>query len=386
MARFATPYELNEIYGTLVDRDIPLPTELQSNFSTVNTFTTETINLDQISPDLRIGIFVAPELNAKPTVGRGYSTKVFYPGYWKDKTTVDFRNIRTRRVGESFSTPTSTAGKIAAALQDHMQIMKNKRDRLLEWMAAQILLYGAYSITSELHPAVLVDLEPNIATHLTSEAQSTATVPASQAVSLGGGRANRANISGTNVTNPTTGQVIPTLGSNRNWGGASHTPVADIQAMLDSAWEPIAKIYISDDAFPHLAADPLFDQIVTPYLQASRVITLDQVPGQQNKEGLKLRGYIAGIPMYTYNAQYQPTNSTTLSNFIGSGWVVMVPASAYGIQAYGAIQHGEADFQASELFWNSWMEEELGKPWLQGQSAPVMLHTKIKSTVAWKVK
>ena len=32
MARFATPYELNEIYGTLVDRDYPLPTELQSNF------------------------------------------------------------------------------------------------------------------------------------------------------------------------------------------------------------------------------------------------------------------------------------------------------------------------------------------------------------------
>ena len=87
MARFLTPYELDEIYGVLEDRTYPLPTELQSNFSTVINFETETIDLDKIAPDLRIGIFVAPEQNAKPTASRGYSTKVFYPGYWKDKAT-----------------------------------------------------------------------------------------------------------------------------------------------------------------------------------------------------------------------------------------------------------------------------------------------------------
>lgn len=387
MARFATPYELNEIYGTLVDRDYPTPTELQSNFGVIQNFTTETINLDKISPDLRIGIFVAPEINAKSTTRRGYATKVFYPGYWKDKATVDFRNIRARRVGEPFSTPTSVAGKIALALQDHMELMKAKRDRLLEWVASQILLYGAYTITSELHPAILVDLEPNIATHLTSAGSSTATVPAAQAVALNSGRANRANISGTDVTNPTTGQVIPTLGSNRAWGAASQTPVADLQAMLNAAWEPISKIYMSDDAWEKLQTDALFSKIITPFLVAGNTFIANLVPTQQNKEGLKVRGFMGSIPIYTYNAQYQATNaaSTSLTSFIGSGWVVMVPQASYGVQAYGAIQHGDADFAAQDLFWNSWMEEELGKPWLQGQSAPVLLHTKINSTVAWKV-
>jgi hypothetical protein len=387
MARFATPYELNEIYDTLVDRDIPTPTELQSNFGLAVPFETETINLDKISPDLRIGIFVAPDVSAKATVQRGYQTKVFNPGYWKDKATVDFRNLRVRKVGEQIATPTSNAGKIATSLQDSMVIMKAKRERLLEWISSQILLWGAYTATSELHPAVLVDLEPNIATHLTTDGTSTATVPAAQAVGLGNGKANRANISGTNITNPTTGQVIPTLGTARNWGGASATPVADLQSMLNAAWEPISKIYISDDAFAELQKDALFSKIVTPYLQAPDVFLLQAVPIQQSKEGLKLRGFMGNIPIWTYSAEYQATTAATtaLTKFISSGYVVMVPDSRYGVQAFGAIQHGGADFQAIDIFWNSWTEEETGKPWLQGQSAPIFLHLKVNSTVCWKV-
>jgi Phage major capsid protein E len=387
MPRFISPYDLDEIFGVLVDRDIPTPTELQSNFGQVVTFETETIDLDKIAPDLRIAIFVDPQATAKTTTGRGYQTKVFYPAYWKDKATVDFRNIRKRRLGAPLNTPTSTEGKIASALQDMMDIMSAKRTRLVEWMASQIMLYGSYTATSELHPPVLVDLEPNIATNLTTEGTSTATVPAAQAVSLSGGRANRANISGTNVTNPTTGQVIPTLGVSRNWGGASGTPVKDLEAMLSAAWEPISAIYMSDDAFNQLVNDPLFDSIVTPFLKAPASFTLDLVPKQFTKEGLKLRGSISngGIPIWTYSAAYQPTNVVTTVPFIGSGWVVMMPQSSYGVQAYGAIQHGLADFRATELFWNSWVEEEFGQPWLQGQSAPLFLHTKINSTVAWKV-
>ena len=184
MTRFLDPSELDEISGVLEDRSYPLPNELQSNFGTVNTFETETIDLDKVSPDLRIGIFVAPEVNAKVTTGRGYQTKVFYPGYWKDKTTVDFRNIRKRGVGQALSTPTSNAGKIAAAMQNHMDIMKGKRTRLLEWIAAQILIHGKYTAVSELHPSVLVDLEVNVAQN---------------AADLNGGNANRANLTASTV-------------------------------------------------------------------------------------------------------------------------------------------------------------------------------------------
>lgn len=387
MARFLSPYELDEIRGVMVDRQYPLPSELQSNFGSVFTFGTETIDLDKISPDLRIGIFVGPEILAKPTTLRGYQTKVFYPGYWKDKATVDFRNLRKRRPGEALATPTSNAGKIALAIQDSMDIMDAKRIRLMEWMAAQVLLFGNYTMSSELHPAINVDLEPNIATHLSNEGTSTATVPAAQAVSLGGGRANRANISGTDVTNPTTGQVIPTLGSNRAWGAASQTPIADIQAMLDASWEPISKIYMSDNAWDKLQTDSKFATLISSLNTTTSTFAVDLLPKQQSVEGLKLRGVIGAqnIPIYTYNAEYQPTTSTTLQKYLAAGWVVMVPQASYGVQAFGAIQHGEADFAATEVFWNSWIEDELGKPWLQGQSAPIFLHTKINSTVAWKV-
>lgn len=378
MARFATPYELNEIYGILVDRDIPLPTELQSNFGMMQPFETETINLDKIAPDLRIGTFVAPDVQAKPVVARGYQTKVFYPGYWKSKATVDFRNIRARRVGEQISVPTSNAGKIASGLQASMDIIKAERERLLEWIAAQILLYGSYVATSDRHPSVLVDLEPNIATDATT---------------LNGGTANRANLTGTAVTLPT-GGTLPVITDNggagrRAWGSTGGTntvsPIADLQQMLNAAWEPISKIYMSDDAWLQVTKDSSFATVISTLITTTSSFLVDLLPRQQSKEGLKLRGTIAGIPIWTYNATYQPTNSTSTTKYIPSGWVIMVPDSRYGIQAYGAVQHGAADFVASELFWNSWVEDEFGIPWVQAQSAPLFLHTKINSTVAWKV-
>ena len=380
MARFATPYELNEIYGTLVDRDYPTPTELQSNFGMMQPFETETINLDKVSPDLRIGIFVAPDAQAKPTVARGYQTKVFYPAYWKDKATVDFRNIRARRIGEQISVPTSNAGRIASALQANMEIMKAKRERLQEWMAAQILLYGSYVATSERHPSVLVDLEPNIAT---------------DAATLNGGKANRANLTASAITLPT-GSTLPVITDNggagkRAWGSTGGTstvsPIADLQQMLNAAWEPISKIYMSDDAWLQVTKDSSFSTVISTLISTTSSFLVDLLPRQQSKEGLKLRGTISGIPIWTYNAEYQATNSasTSLTKFIPSGWVVMVPDARYGVQAYGAIQHGAADLVATEMFWNSWIEDEFGTPWLQGQSAPLFLHTKINSTVAWKV-
>ena len=369
MARFLSPYELDEISGILSDRITPLPTELQENFGAVQLFETETIDMDQIADDLRIGIFVAPDINAKPTVGRGYDTKVFYPGYWKDKATVDFRNIRKRRIGQALSAPTSNAGKIALAIQDKMDIMKAKRARLLEWIAAEILITGQYTAVSERHPSVLVDLERNVVT---------------TAAGLNGGRANQADL----VTINDNGGV-----GKRAWNAVAPTkansPVADLQQMLDAAWEPIAKIYISDDAWALLVKDPDIDTFLSKDITTITSFNVDLLPKQQTKEGLKLRGLIgaAQIPLYTYNAQYQATTdaSTTLTKFLPNGYVIMVPSSVFGVQAYGAIQHGGADFRASELFWNSWMTDEDGKPWLQGQAAPIFLHTKINSTVCWKV-
>jgi len=309
MARFATPFELNEIYGTITDRGAPTPTELQSNFGMVQPFETETINLDKVAPDLRIGVFVAPDVSAKPTVLRGYDTKVFYPGYWKDKATVDFRNIRVRRVGEAISTPTSNAGKIAQSLQDTMVLMEAKRQRLLEWIAAQILVYGSYTATSERHPAVLVDLEPNIATVVTGTATSTATVPLAQAVSLDSGRANRANISGTAVTNPISGQVFPTLGTNKSWTAANipaltATPLADLQSMLDAAYEPITKFYMSDNAWLALTLDKGFATAISTLVTTTSQFMVDLLPRQHTKEGLQLLGTIACLPIWTYNAAY----------------------------------------------------------------------------------
>jgi hypothetical protein len=183
------------------------------------------------------------------------------------------------------------------------------------------------------------------------------------------------------------------LGTGRAWTAANitagtATPVADLQAMLDAAYEPLSKFYVSESAWQALLLDPVFAKnILTTIVAPSSMLMAELLPKQQSKEGLKLRGTIAGIPIWTYTAAYQATNQAgaATTKFLPDGWVIGVPQAGYGVQAYGAIQHGLADFSSSEMFWNSWTEEEFGTPWIQAQSAPIFLHTKINSTTAWKV-
>lgn len=384
MASFLTPYELHQLFDSpLVDRDYPLPTELQGNFSRTKLFQEETIDLDKVAPDLRIGIFVGPEVTAKPTTTRGYETKIFRPFYWKDKGTPDFRNIRTRQVGDQFNNGASNAGRIAQLVADIQKVIDDKRLRLQEWMAAQMLLYGSCYAVSDLHPGILIDMEPNIATNATT---------------LNGGRANRANLTATAVTLPlgSSQATLPVINDNgangkRAWGSTGGTvtpsPVADLQQMLDASWEPITKIYMSDNAWNQLILDPLFSKVITPAMSVMSQFAMQLIPQQQSKEGLKLRGMMGSIPIWTYNAAYQAVTdaSTTLTKFLPDGWVVMVSNPAYGVKAYASIQHAGADYMPQETFWNSWFEDEIGVPWVQAQSAPAILHTKINSTVSWKV-
>ncbi|MGH8710135.1 MAG: major capsid protein [Burkholderiales bacterium] len=388
MALLFTPYNLHQIFDTILsDRDEPIPNQLQSHFGRSVFFESQTLDLDQVFPDMRISQFVAPSMQADPHTLRAHKTKIYYPTYWKEKATVDINNLRTRLPGEQIGAPITTAGKLASAITQNMMAISDKRTRLMEWTAAQIMLYGAYTASSAKHPAILVDLEPNIATHLTTGGTATATVPAAQAVALNSHRVNRANISGTDVTSPSTGQVIPTLGTNRAWGAASGTPVLDLEEMLEACWEEIGIIYMSTNAYAEFQKDPLFSKVVAQFLVPASTITLDFAPGQTPKAGLRVRGRLngSGIPIVTYTAQYQPISSTTLAKFIPDGWVVGMPAASYGVTAFSIIEHAGADYGAQEIFWNSWQDEEFGKPWIQAQSAPLMIHTKINSTFAWKV-
>ena len=159
--------------------------------------------------------------------------------------------------------------------------------------------------------------------------------------------------------------------------------------MLDASWESITKIYMSDNAWAKLILDTKFDSLISTDKTYMSTFAVDLLPSQQSKTGIKLRGVIGAqnIPIITYNASYQATGdaSTVLTPYIGDGWVIMVGDPSYGVQAFGAIQHQGADFRAQEVFWNSWSEDELGKNWIQAQSAPILLHSKINSTVCWKV-
>jgi len=349
-------YSHVEISGIL-EEVVPFRHQLLGHFGSVINFDTETIDFDKIENDFRVAIYVAPELSARSTRLRGYSTKTYKAPYTKQKESVTPENIWKRPAGAPVNNFGSPAQRYAATLAAKVVFMREKHMRLLERTAAQLLLAGTYTASSDLFPEpIVVDFERK----------------------------------------PGNTQDFTTLNANggvgkRAWGSTGGTatvsPVADLDEFFSNCQEHIDTIYISDNAWAELIKDPAFKNLLDTTNRNLTMSNFEVGPKQQSIQGLKYRGMIAsnGTQVWTFNGVYQDPVTGAITKYIPDGYVVGVPSAQFGSIAYGAIMHGEAGYQSVDMFWNMWMEEEFGIPYVQMQSAPLMVHTKINSTFAIKV-
>ena len=351
-----TIYDHKEISGVLSEV-VPFKHQLLQHFGSVMNFDTLTIDFDKISDDLRVAIYVDPALSAKNLRERGFSTKTYTAPYTKQKAGITVENIYKRAAGEPINSFGSPAEKYAAALLSKAVTMRTLQRRLLELTASQLLLAGTYTAVSELYPTpVIVDFERNAG--------------------------NTMNFATLNANGGVGKRVWGSTG-----GTATVSPVDDIEEFLNLCQEHIEVIYMSDNAWKQFQLDPKFDKAMSTIYRNVSDSSFEIMPSQGTVQGLKVRGILAsnGTVILTYNGTYQHPTTGTITKYIPDGYVVGVPSSAFGTVAYGAIQHGEAGYQSVDEFWNMWMDEEFGIPYLQFQSAPMLVHTKINSTFAVKV-
>lgn len=351
-----TIYDHKEIYGVLSEI-VPFQHQLLTHFGNVINFDTPTIDFDKIDDDLRVAIYVDPALSAKNLRERGFSTKTYTAPYTKQKAGITPSNIYKRAAGEPVNNFPSPSEKYNATLIQKATQMRIFQRRLLELTASQLLLAGTYTASSELYPVpVTVDFERNAANSYDFTS-----------LNANGGVGKRA------------------WGSTG--GTATVSPVADIEEFLDNCQEHIETIYMADNAWAEFKKDSKFATAISSTMTPTDIARLRLLPVQGTIQGLKYRGRLEanGTDIWTFNGTYQHPVTGVITKYIPAGYVVGVPSASFGTIAYGAIQHGEAGYQSVDEFWNMWMDEEFGIPYLQFQSAPMLVHTKINSTFGIKV-
>ena len=351
-----TIYDHKEISGVLSEV-VPFQHQLLSHFGNAINFNTETIDFDQIDDDLRVAIYVDPSLSAKNLREKGFSTKTYRAPYTKQKASITPANIWKRAAGEPINNFASPNEKYLATLVNKAVTMRTMQQRLLEKAASELLLAGTYTASSEMYPTpIIIDFERKAANSL-----NFATLNANGGV------------------------------GKRVWGSTGGTttvsPMADIEEFLDGCQEHIETIYMSDDAWAQFKADPKFVTMMDLTSRNMTASNFELYAKQGTIQGLKYRGRLVsnGTDIWTFNGTYKHPDTGAITKYIPAGYVVGVPSSSYGTVAYGAIQHGEAGYQSVDMFWNMWTDPEFGVPYLQMQSAPMLVHTKINSTFAIKV-
>lgn len=351
-----TIYDHKEISGILSEI-VPFQHQLLNHFGNVMNFDTETIDFDKIDDDLRVAIYVDPAMSARAMREQGFSTKTYRAPYTKQKNSVTPENFRKRKAGEAINNFASPAQRYQAALIDKAVKMRTHHMRLLEVAASKLILAGSYTAQSDLHPnPITIDFERKAA--------------------------NNYNFATLNANGGVGKRVWGSTG-----GTATVSPVADLEEFLDSCQEHIETIYMSDNAWKEFRKDTAFQDAVDTTVRNATVSIFEQMPKQGTIQGLKYRGMLAsnGTAIWTFNGTYKDPTTGTITKYIPDGYVVGLPSSSFGTIAYGAIQHGEAGYQSVDMFWNNWFDPEFGVPYIQLQSAPMLVHTKINSTFAHKV-
>jgi hypothetical protein len=381
---------LPKIRGTL------LQTTMQSGFVTRNT---KSVNFDEeFAVKNTHAIFVHPKADVTPVQLGDFSTKELYFAYtkegWDDNDDFD-TELDVRQIGQQFG-QTNPLAVQAARLMQKAAIAEVRIQNLFELTQAQLAMYGGYEAYSEKHPRVRYDFGRNVTTTYADLAKT-------------GGLVSSVNLTTSAVTAPwdssvTILPVVATSGGftagDRAWTranvtAAKATPVDDLTKMYEtsSRWGAVPAYYImQDDAYDAFN----FDVTTNHSKEADRTIrtmvenALDLTVKPQEIDGLTYkRTWIMGngfsVPIYSYNAKINNRATGVEESFIGSGWVIGIPAPSNGLKVYGRIKHPRANYAAMPRFINRWTTEKDMLTEYEVHSNFIIGHKRINALTAWKV-
>lgn len=334
MADLFTTNTLNMI---VQDLRVPAAGFAARYFGQVQTFDTEEIHFDIDNKPRRIAPFVSPLVAGRVVRSRGFQTSTFKPAYVKDKRVFTPNRALKRTMGESIG-----GGAISPEQRIQLLVVQDLQDQLemierrLEWMAAQVMLNGAVTISGDDYPTTNVDF-------------------------------------GRNPGNT----VVLTAGNK--WSDAGVNPLDDLQTwsdnMLQRVGVPMTDVVMTVDVWKVFRKNSFVVQRLDRMRGNS---TIQQDAAAQ--EGLVYQGTIDGFNIYTYSGWYVDPATGTETSYLPAGTVIGAAGQAVeGVRNYGAILDHDS-LQAVPYFTKSWLENDPSTRYLLTQSAPLLVPYRVNAT------
>ncbi len=419
MAGIDAVFETNVLVHVVRNLKLPSQFLLDTFFPNTVEFDTEYVSIDVDVGLRRMAPFVSPLVEGKPVAGRKFQTNTFRPAYIKDLRTPDFRKPVLRAIGERIAGTLSPRERImqnlALELEDQVQMVQ----RRLEWMAAQSLMAGGYTVSGDGFEPVLLSFgrDPALTVDLSATGANTpwsATNPASQYIETWAqlvlqksGAAPTDIVFSTSAYNlflldPRVQQSVWYLRSGESrvefggtppvhgavfkgeWGGYRLWVYNDwyVDQLLNMSWAAGAtSITIPSGSTltvgSTLTPTPLagaYEASVSPGAPGVPPgCTVTAINGTTATLSTALTASASGATL-SFESPMLPANSVILSS-----------RNLDGVRAFGAIMDEDFAYGALAFAPKSWVEKNPSRRHLLMQSAPVVIPARVNAALAAKV-
>ena len=330
-------FSTNVLTGAINSLITPAQFLLNRFFTIEQTEQSEEIHFDVIDKTRRLAPFVSPVVAGQVVETQGFTTKTFKPAYIKDKRVFDANRPLKRSAGEQITGSLSPEQRIGRVLNQELTDQREMVDRRLEVMAAEAMRTGAVTVSGDLYPTQNVNFGRN----------------ASLSVTLAGAA---------------------------RWDQAGINPLDDLQDWSQTALQisgaMLRDVVMTVDVWKVFRKHADVKEQLDRFRGNSTLVTDAQIA-----EGGVFMGIVDGLNIFVYSGWYLD-DAGVEQPILPAATVLMSGTQLEGVRAFGAVRDEEAGYQAIPYYAKSWVEKDPSVRYLLGQSAPLIVATRVNASFA----
>lgn len=315
-------------------------------FSNINTFTTESVDVDYYKGRRKMAPFVSPRVPGKAMDRKGFTTKSFKPATIKPFRVITGDDLNKRSIGENVYSAKKPDQRAAELLAQDLMDLDEAIIRREEWMVSQVLFTGEVHIIGE-------DVDQILDFDFT----------------------NKETLSGTDL-----------------WSDqANSDPIADLKqwrlAVIQKSGITPDRIIMASDVVDAFVNHPAVQKV----MDNTRII-LGKIEPQTLANGVTYIGSITslGLDVYSYDEWYFDEETDTEKSMVPSGTLMLGSTRARSSMLYGAVTLVDEKTQVFKTFEgsripNSWIQQNPSARFLQINSRPLPVPHEVDSWYVAKV-
>ncbi|GCE81705.1 major capsid protein [Komagataeibacter oboediens] len=340
LASMLSMYDTAQLIGTVENLMVADTFLLDNFFPNIVVSETEKVALDIDIGVRRMSPFTAPTAEARPVEGRRITTNAFTPAYIKDLRHPDLLRPVRRQYGERLMGGMTPAERLeynlAYEIADQVDMVK----RRMEWMAAQALVSGSYTVEGEGFPAVEVDFGRDSA-------------------------------------------LTFALSGAAQWGQTGVSPSASIDAwqsmfMQKSGATPRDLIFTTSPWNAFKSDIGVLNSVLWDPRAGAAEINL----GSQIESGGVFKGHWGNYRLWLFNDWFVDPATGIEQPMIPDGTVLMTSPQLDGTQVFGLIVDPEFSYMPMPYAPKMWIEKNPAQVNLLMQSAPLVIPSRANAVLS----